>query len=167
MYDGIPPSSPVSISPSHVNAEAPGAGGVTSASPAPVPAAGKAWWQSRTIIGAVIVILAQLLQGSGFEISADDPALTDLVAAIVSIIGGVLAILGRIRANRPVTSGVSAPIALLVAFLGALLCGCTTSAGRLQGSVSIGYRGGTVRLGSDGKTTVVDVQLPNVEGFSK
>lgn len=63
----------------------------------------KAWYQSRTVWGALIAILASLANAAGVEVTAGDKAdLADLIIAAVGTIGGMLALYGRISARRRV-----------------------------------------------------------------
>jgi len=60
----------------------------------------KPWWQSRTIIGALVVLCAQGLRLAGLEV--DTGAVTDLVADGATVLGALLALWGRVRAERPI-----------------------------------------------------------------
>jgi hypothetical protein len=77
----------------------------------------KSWWQSRTVWGAVLAILAPLLAKYGYAI---DPALqADLVTAILTVFGaagGVLAIIGRVKATKTI-GGTAAPTGTLPGLL--------------------------------------------------
>ena len=63
----------------------------------------KAWYRSRTVWGALIAILASLANGAGVDVTTGDEAeLADLVVAAVGVIGGLVALVGRISARRRV-----------------------------------------------------------------
>ncbi|WP_439630474.1 hypothetical protein [Shinella sp.] len=63
----------------------------------------KAWYQSRSVWGALIAILASLANAAGLEVTAgDEGELADLVVSAVGTIGGLIAIYGRISARRRV-----------------------------------------------------------------
>lgn len=64
--------------------------------------AGKPWWQSRTIIGAVAAILSAVL---GLVLRSDVASSEDIAAILTAagtVVGGVLAIYGRIKAEKPI-----------------------------------------------------------------
>ena len=56
---------------------------------------------SKGVWGGLVALAAGLLAMSGYTISpADQVQLVNLVAGIISAIGGILAIIGRIRATK-------------------------------------------------------------------
>ncbi|AHF03438.1 hypothetical protein MARPU_05775 [Marichromatium purpuratum 984] len=59
----------------------------------------KPWWQSRAVIGALVVVLAQIASVAG--ITLDTAALTDALVTLASIAGAGMAIWGRVRASVP------------------------------------------------------------------
>lgn len=61
---------------------------------------GKPWWQSTTILGAAAAVLSQAVALAGYQLDASQTLgiLTDLVG----LAGGALAIVGRVRAVRPI-----------------------------------------------------------------
>jgi hypothetical protein len=61
----------------------------------------KAWWQSRTIIGVIVLILAQALKYLKIDIVNEE--LTDIVVLAMDAIGATLAIYGRVKARRTLT----------------------------------------------------------------
>lgn len=64
----------------------------------------KAWYQSKTIWGALVAILASVLQAAGTPLEAG--AERDLVEALTTLAGaagGLLAIYGRLSADRRVS----------------------------------------------------------------
>lgn len=61
----------------------------------------KYWYQSKTVWGALIAILASVLQAGGFEL--DEGAQGELVEGIVALmgaVGGLLALYGRLSADK-------------------------------------------------------------------
>jgi hypothetical protein len=61
----------------------------------------KYWYQSKTVWGSLIAILASVLQADGFEL--DEGAQGDLAEGIVALagaIGGLLALYGRLSADK-------------------------------------------------------------------
>jgi hypothetical protein len=61
----------------------------------------KAWYRSRTVWGALIAILASLANGAGIDVTTGDEAeLADLAIAAVGVLGGIVALIGRISARR-------------------------------------------------------------------
>lgn len=73
-----------------------------------IPIDSKKPWQSRTIIGAVITILA--LVAGFWKIKIDVANLTEIVMQVSGIIGAVLVIYGRWKATQPITfSGKTTP----------------------------------------------------------
>lgn len=63
----------------------------------------KPWYRSRTILGALMVVASQAAALAGIPL--DPGALTELATTAVSLLGGVLAIYGRIKAEQPVSLG--------------------------------------------------------------
>ena len=64
------------------------------------PDGAKPIWQSRTIIGAFVTILALVAGFKNFKI--DVANLTDILVQVAGLVGGALAIYGRIKATQPV-----------------------------------------------------------------
>ncbi|WP_417417477.1 hypothetical protein [Hoeflea sp.] len=61
----------------------------------------KPWWQSKTLWGAVVTIVSAVLGLTGLDIAeADREALTGLLTSLGAGLGGVIAIMGRIRARN-------------------------------------------------------------------
>ena len=61
----------------------------------------KYWYQSKTVWGALIAILASVLHAGGFELGSDvQNELADGVVALVGAIGGLLALYGRLSAEK-------------------------------------------------------------------
>lgn len=64
----------------------------------------KNWYQSKTIWGALVVILSALLRAAGYEFGEAEAAqLTDAAATIATAIGGLLALYGRLTAKLPIS----------------------------------------------------------------
>ncbi|MFM2279450.1 MAG: hypothetical protein RLZZ444_1681 [Pseudomonadota bacterium] len=60
----------------------------------------KAWYQSRAVWGALVAILASVLQMAGLTLDdAGQVQLTDSLLALVGIVGGLLALYGRLKAT--------------------------------------------------------------------
>ena len=63
----------------------------------------KAWYQSRTVWGALVAVLASLASAAGVEITTgDEGEVADMIVAAVGVVGGLVAIIGRISARRRV-----------------------------------------------------------------
>lgn len=61
----------------------------------------KVWWQSRTIVSSLAIVLCQLAALLGWAI---DPAqISNLLLALVSLIGAATAISGRVRAGAAIS----------------------------------------------------------------
>lgn len=65
---------------------------------------GKAWWQSRTIIGAVAAIAATVL-GAVLKTELPQEDVAEMLFAAATVAGSVLAIYGRVKASRPIVAG--------------------------------------------------------------
>lgn len=60
----------------------------------------KPWWQSRSVWGGVVAAGAGIAGALGYHF--DVALTTELVTSVAGAVGGVLAIVGRIRATRPI-----------------------------------------------------------------
>jgi hypothetical protein len=60
----------------------------------------KPWYHSRGVIGAVAVIAAQT--AAVFGLSLDAGQITEIVLQAVTLIGGLVALWGRLRAEQPI-----------------------------------------------------------------
>lgn len=60
----------------------------------------KAWWQSRTILGVLIMLLAQVLKLAKVDIANDE--LTQIVYLAAETLGASLAIYGRVKARKAI-----------------------------------------------------------------
>jgi len=67
----------------------------------------KPWWQSRAIIGAVVVVVAQGVRLAGWEV--DSQATTDAITSGLTVIGAALAWWGRVKATKPISRRRVAP----------------------------------------------------------
>jgi hypothetical protein len=67
----------------------------------------KPWWQSRTIIGSLITVVASVLALAGYTL--DVAAASELVFGLAGLIGGALAWYGRVKATRPISRTKVAP----------------------------------------------------------
>jgi len=63
----------------------------------------KKWYQSKTVWGALVAIFAGLLQAGGIDLDTDgQTALADSLVAISGAIGGLVALYGRLSAEKKV-----------------------------------------------------------------
>lgn len=64
----------------------------------------KAWWASKGVWGGIVSLIASVLLAIwGVEISPDDQDLiVNLAIASASAFGGVMAIVGRVRAKKQI-----------------------------------------------------------------
>ncbi len=70
----------------------------------------KAWYQSKTIWGAVIAMIASALRLTGIEIGDDlTTVLTDQILNVVSFAGTAYAIYGRVIASKVIAPKTSLP----------------------------------------------------------
>ena len=60
----------------------------------------KVWWQSRTIIGVIVLLLAQLLKY--FKVDIVNEELTEIVTLVMDFAGASLAIYGRVKARKQI-----------------------------------------------------------------
>jgi len=69
--------------------------------PLPIAAADpKPWYTSFGVLGAVVVIIAQIAAAFGWAV--DVPALNGYISDAVTLAGGAAALWGRIRAEQPI-----------------------------------------------------------------
>lgn len=61
---------------------------------------GKPWWQSKGIWGGIIAVLSAVAMLFGYEINESE--LLTIVMQIVALAGGVLAVIGRAQAKKPI-----------------------------------------------------------------
>lgn len=63
----------------------------------------KQWYQSKTVWGALVAIFAGLLQAGGIDLDTDSQTtLADSLVAISGAIGGLVALYGRLSAEKKV-----------------------------------------------------------------
>lgn len=63
----------------------------------------KVWYASKGVWGAVVVIIAMVAKLLGYEIGdADQAALVDGISNIAVAVGGLVALVGRVTASKPV-----------------------------------------------------------------
>jgi hypothetical protein len=63
----------------------------------------KDWYQSKTVWGGLVAIAAALMKAAGTEISlADQAALIDAAINLAGVVGGILAIYGRLAATASI-----------------------------------------------------------------
>lgn len=63
----------------------------------------KTWYQSRTIWGAIIAVLASLAHAGGLNLTAGDQGqIADAAVSLAGTLGGLVAIWGRLKATAKV-----------------------------------------------------------------
>ncbi len=63
----------------------------------------KAWYASKGVVGGVVAVLSVVLGALGYNVSPEDQeAVVAAVSAIGAGVGGLVAIYGRLRANRKI-----------------------------------------------------------------
>ena len=62
---------------------------------------GKPPWLSRGVVGSVVVIASMLAGIYGWHVDSDRT--TDIIMQAVGLIGGIIALYGRIKAEQPIT----------------------------------------------------------------
>lgn len=61
----------------------------------------KKWYQSKAVWGGIIALLAAIAGAFGFSVGAEDQSgLVDAALSVAGAIGGVLAIYGRVKAEK-------------------------------------------------------------------
>lgn len=65
----------------------------------------KPWWQSRTIWGSIAVLLVLVIKLIKPDAEVTDTELLDVIMATVGIVGSIMAIWGRIAAQKRLTRG--------------------------------------------------------------
>lgn len=63
----------------------------------------KPWWESKTIVGAIVAMIGVLASMFGFEV-VDNAAVSEIIMELMSIAGLLFAIYGRIVAEKPIKS---------------------------------------------------------------
>jgi hypothetical protein len=60
----------------------------------------KVWWQSKTVWGSIVALLAGVATLAGVKLDATlQDQLAELVVGIVNIVGGAIAWYGRVKAQ--------------------------------------------------------------------
>ena len=63
----------------------------------------KKWWESRTVWGGLVAIGAAIAGAAGYQVDADTQGQTvELILAGVTAVGGLLAIVGRVKATKAI-----------------------------------------------------------------
>jgi hypothetical protein len=66
----------------------------------------KTWYQSKTVWGALIAVLASLLQAAGIHLDAGGQGqLVDSLVSLSGAVGGLVAVYGRLSAKKAVDLG--------------------------------------------------------------
>lgn len=71
----------------------------------------KPWYQSLAVWGGFIAVISPLLSLFGYEVNAD--LATNLLVQLGSLVGGVLAIVGRLTATKVIAKTPRGPSATL------------------------------------------------------
>lgn len=65
----------------------------------------KRWWESKGVLGAIIVVVSIVAGQLGYQVAPEDQgALTDQVFDMVGIVGALIALIGRLAATKQVSS---------------------------------------------------------------
>lgn len=63
----------------------------------------KSWYMSKTVWGGLIAVVAGAAGAFGYTIAPDDQAqIVDAVVAAATVVGGLLAVFGRVKASKAV-----------------------------------------------------------------
>jgi len=63
----------------------------------------KAWWQSKTIWGSFITLIAVGLSLGGIVITHEEQEyITEAILVVITGIGGILSLVGRLRAEKKI-----------------------------------------------------------------
>jgi len=63
----------------------------------------KPWWQSKTMWGGVVALACGIAGFLGFAVPDDQVSvITDIVVAVSTVIGGILTLYGRTKANTKI-----------------------------------------------------------------
>jgi hypothetical protein len=94
----------------------------------------KPWYASRGVWGGVVTLLAVALGVLGYEVEeAEAQALVELAAGIAGAVGGILAIVGRIKARKPI----AAIVLLLATAPLATACGFTPEGQAVREAIAV------------------------------
>ncbi len=65
----------------------------------------KKWWESTAIWGAVVALLGGLAGIFGYSLGPDDQeVLTSILASVAGTVGSIIAIWGRVKASKTISS---------------------------------------------------------------
>lgn len=65
----------------------------------------KQWYNSKTVWGALIAIVASVLQMKGIDLgAADQSSIADALVSIAGAAGGLLAVYGRVTASAAIAA---------------------------------------------------------------
>ena len=63
----------------------------------------KKWWESKTLWGSIIAILAAVVQIFGYQITPEmQQQLLSQITAVTAGIGGLIAMYGRLKASKKI-----------------------------------------------------------------
>ena len=63
----------------------------------------KKWYQSKSVMGSVVTLIAMVLGIFGFGMGAEDQAtLVNIVVGAGGFVGSILAIYGRVKASKKI-----------------------------------------------------------------
>lgn len=63
----------------------------------------KSWYMSKTVWGGLIAVAAGAAGAFGYTIAPDDQAqIVDAVVVVATVVGGLLAVFGRVKASKAV-----------------------------------------------------------------
>ena len=61
----------------------------------------KPWWQSKTVWGGLVTLLAVILGAFGYDLGTEDQKqLVEILSQIAASVGAVIAIYGRLTATK-------------------------------------------------------------------
>jgi hypothetical protein len=85
----------------------------------------KDWYMSKAVWGGIVAMVVGVLASFGIIISEESESITDLLVAGGSLLGGILALVGRLKAKQRIRL-ILIPLALL------FLVGCMPTTGPIQ-----------------------------------
>ena len=63
----------------------------------------KAWYTSKSVIGGLVAVLAGAAGLLGYQVAeADQAQIVDAVIAVSSVVGGLIAVYGRVTATKAI-----------------------------------------------------------------
>ena len=65
----------------------------------------KPWWKSKGVMGSLAVVIASIMQRFGLDV--DQASLTEIMLNISTLIGGAIALYGRVVAELRIRKGES------------------------------------------------------------